>query len=142
MSKLWVWNSVRKRLEFVCRKPYSGISYKKHQKPDEATFRHKPSHIFGIGMKVEFWAKTRTFRPILNYSEPNLIFFTYITIKNRSSLFIAMLFRSKFFWNLLKNGLFILRIGRKPFKLTKNERKRHDFLSKATFRRIMNKSGF
>ena len=39
-----VYTSVKKRLEFGCRKPYLAISHIKRQKPDEATFRHKPSH--------------------------------------------------------------------------------------------------
>jgi hypothetical protein len=60
-----------------CRKPYLAISHKKRQKPDEAIFRHKPSHNYQIDKNDSFSIKTSIFFPGLDFSELNL---TYLDI--------------------------------------------------------------
>jgi hypothetical protein len=56
-----IYDSVKKRLEFACRKPYSAISHKKIQKPEKATFSHKLSRFSKLTRKPDFEPKTDFF---------------------------------------------------------------------------------
>ena len=88
-----VSTSVRKRLELGCRKPYLAISHKKRQKPDEAIFRHKPSHNYQIDKNNSFSTKTSIFFPGLDFSELNL---TYLDRQN--NLKTEYIYASKMIW--------------------------------------------